>query len=313
MEYVYLIAGFVLLLFSGKYLVKAGVALANQFNVSSLVVGITVVSFGTSAPELFVSIIAAINNHPEVAMGNIIGSNIANIALVLGITAIIFPMPVKSATVKVNAPFMIIVSLLLWLMMSNRILGRIEGTILATLLILFTVGLIHFSRNRQSKIAEEKNIEKTSIGRIIFLLILATAGLAFGSDLLVTNASILAGRLGISERVIAITVIALGTSLPELATSVIAAFKKEMDISIGNIIGSNIFNILSVLGITSLVKPIPVSEGFLSFDIFWMVGISVLLFLFILPFKGGILNRPKAFVLFAGYCIYVYMLYFFVK
>jgi cation:H+ antiporter len=310
MEYIYLIAGFVLLLFGGKYLIKAGVALADRFNVSALVIGLTVVSFGTSAPELFVSVFAAINNHPEVAIGNVIGSNIANIALVLAITALIFPMPVKSASVKVNAPFMILVSVLLWLLMLNGILGRIEGIVLVTLLILSTIGLIHFSRKKELKIAEERNIEKMRLGMIILLLILATSGLAFGSDLLVANASIIAGRLGISERVIAITVVAFGTSLPELATSAIAAFKKEMDISIGNIIGSNVFNILSVLGITSLVKPIPVSEGFLSFDIFWMVGISVLLFLFILPVKGGILNRPKAFILFAGYCVYVYLLYF---
>lgn len=310
MEYAYLIAGFVLLLFGGKYLVKAGVALATRFNVSALVVGMTVVSFGTSAPELFVSVVAAINNHPEVAIGNVIGSNIANIALVLAITALIFPMPVKSASVRVNAPFMILVSMLLWTMMLNGMLGRLEGVLLVTLLILFTVGLIHFSRNKELSISKERNIEKMSIGMIILLLILATAGLAFGSDLLVTNASIIAGRLGISERVIAITVVAFGTSLPELATSAIAAFKKEMDISIGNIIGSNIFNILSVLGITSIVKSIPVSEGFLSFDIFWMVGMSVLLFFFILPFKGGVLSRPKAFLLFAGYCIYVYLLYF---
>lgn len=310
MEYVYLIIGFVLLLFGGKYLVKSGVALATRFNMSPLVVGLTVVSFGTSAPELFVSVESAIRNSPEFAIGNVIGSNIANIALVLAITALIFPMPVKSASVKIDAPFMIIISILLWVLMLNGILGTSEGIILIALLIIYTVGLIHYSRKKQQHISNPENIEKIGTGKTIFLLVFAIAALAIGSELLVKNARIIALTFGISERVIGITVLALGTSLPELATSAIAAFKKEMDISIGNVIGSNIFNILSVLGITSVVKSIPVSSDFLSFDIFWMLGASLLLFFFILPFKGGVLSRPKAFVLLAGYCIYVYLLYF---
>ena len=309
MEYVYLIAGFVLLLYGGRYLVKAGVALATKFNVSALVVGLTIVSFGTSAPELFVSVQAAIRNSPEFAIGNVIGSNIANIALVLALTAVIFPMPVRSASVKIDAPFMMLVSILLWLLMLNGILGTIEGIVLITLLIFYTIGLIHYSRKKQYK-SDRQNAESMGMTKVIALLILSIAGLAFGSNLLIENARIIALHFGISERIIGITVLALGTSLPELATSVIAAFKKEMDISIGNVIGSNIFNILSVLGITSIVKPIPVNKDFLSFDIYWMLGASLLLFVFILPFKGGVLNRPKAIVLFAGYCFYVYLLYF---
>lgn len=309
MEYVYLIAGFVLLLLGGKYLVKAGVVLATRLNVSALVVGLTVVSFGTSAPELFVSVEAAIRNSPEFAIGNVIGSNIANIALVLAVTAIIFPMPVRSATVKINAPFMILVSILIWLLMLNGLLGMIEGIALTALLITYTVGLIHYSRKKQHS-SDRQNVESIGMTKVILLLLLSVAGLAFGSKLLIENAKIIALHFGVSERVIGITVLALGTSLPELATSAIAAFKKEMDISIGNVIGSNIFNILSVLGITSIIKPIPVNKDFLSFDIYWMLGASLLLFIFILPFKGGILNRPKAIILFAGYCIYVYLLYF---
>ncbi len=310
MEYIFLIIGFVLLLFGGKFLVKAGVALASRFNVSSLVVGLTVVSFGTSAPELFVSVESAIKNSPEFAVGNVIGSNIANIALVLAITALIFPMPVKSTSIKIDAPFMILISILVWVLMLNGILGRFEGVTLVVLLVIYTVGLIYYSRKNRHNNLKSADSGNISLGKTIFLLILAIAGLAVGSELLVENARFIAIKFGVSERVIGITVLALGTSLPELATSAIAAFKKEMDISIGNVIGSNIFNILSVLGITSLVKPIPVSQDFLSFDIFWMVGISVLLFFFILPFKGGTLSRPKAFILFAIYCIYVYLLYF---
>jgi cation:H+ antiporter len=310
MEYLYLIAGFVLLLYGGKFLVKGGVALANRFNVSSLVIGLTVVSFGTSAPELFVSLVAAIKNYPEVAIGNVIGSNIANIALVLALTALIIPIPVRSASVRIDAPFMIAVSFLVWILMLNGILGRFEGLIFIIFLMLYITGLLWFSKKNKPEVREKNNAAQMSLGKIIFLLIIADTGLAFGSDLLVTNASIIAADLGISQRVIAITLVAFGTSLPELTTSVIAALKKEMDISIGNIIGSNIFNILAVLGITSIVKPIPVSQGFLTFDIFWMIGFSVLLLFFILPLKGGILSRPKALILFAGYCIYVYLLYF---
>ncbi len=310
MEYLLLLVGFILLLFGGKYLVKGGVALAKRYNISSLVIGLTVVSFGTSAPELFVSLVAGIKNHPEVAIGNVMGSNIANIALVLALTAIIFPLPVRSASVKLDAPFMLIVSVLFWVFIYNLTLDRFEGIIFLFLLISYTFFLFRFSKkNRvQSKIPR---LEGTmGIGKIILLLALADIGLAAGSDLLVDNAGKIAINLGVNERIIAITLIAFGTSLPELTTSIIAAFKKEMDISIGNIIGSNIFNILAVLGISSIVKPIKVSPEFLSSDIFWMMGISLLLFLFILPFKGGKLTRGKAVVLFTIYCVYLYILYF---
>ncbi len=314
MEYLLLFAGFVLLLYGGDLLVKGGVSLANRFGVPPLVVGLTVVSFGTSAPELFVSVVAALKNHPEVAIGNVIGSNIANVALVLGLTALIFPIPVRSSSVKIDAPFMLIISLVLWFFMrnSNQLqLTRTEGAFFVFLLVSYTLFLIFVARKQnRSKLKVPDSTHEKSIWVVIAMLVLAYVGLAFGSDLLVTNAGIIATEFGISERVIAITVVAFGTSLPELATSVIAAFRKQMDISIGNIIGSNIFNILAVLGITGLVKPIPVAEGFLRFDIFWMLGTSLLLFFFILPFKGGKLTRPKAGFLFACYCVYIYLLYF---
>ena len=310
MEYVLLIAGFILLLSGGKMLVTGGVALAKRFNVSSLVIGLTVVSFGTSAPELFVSLVASIKNHPEVAFGNVIGSNIANIALVLALTAIIFPIPVRSNSVKFDAPFMLFISLLLWLLISNLSLNRLEGISFLILLSGYTFALFRFSGTNRLQPNIPNSEKSMSIGKIILLLLLADVGLAIGSDLLVDNAGIIAQNIGIDERIIAITVIAFGTSLPELTTSVIAAFRKEMDISIGNIIGSNIFNILAVLGISSVVKPMKVNPDFLGSDIYWMVGISVLLFLFILPFKGGKLTRMKAAVLFIIYCVYVYILYF---
>ena len=310
MEYILLVAGFILLLFGGKYLVKGGVALAKRYNVPALVIGLTVVSFGTSAPELFVSLVAGIKNHPEVAIGNVIGSNIANVALVLALTAIIFPIPVRSSSVRFDAPFMLIVSLLLWGFMYNLVLNRFDGIVFITLLISYTFLLFRYSKADKIRSAVPESGTKMSLGIIVLLLILADIGLAVGSDLLVENAGIIAGNFGIDERIIAITIIAFGTSLPELITSIIAAFKKEMDISIGNIIGSNIFNILAVLGISSIVKPLRVNPEFLNSDIFWMLGTSVLLFLFILPFKGGRLSRGKGAILFTIYCIYVCILYF---
>lgn len=311
MEYLLLFLGFVLLLYGGKFLVKGGVALAERFNVSSLVIGLTVVSIGTSAPELFVSLIAAIKGHPEVAIGNVIGSNIANISLVLALTAILIPIPVRSNSVKIDAPFMLFISLLFWAFIYNLQLLRWEGIVFLVLIVLYIIGLLKYSRNKNIKVDDViSSNKKASLIKTIVMLVLAYVGLAFGSDLLVDNASIIAINFGVSERVIAITIVAFGTSLPELTTSLLAALKGEMDISIGNIIGSNIFNILVVLGVTGIIKPISVDAGFLQFDIIWMFATSVVLFFFILPFKGGKMTRIKGVVFFISYCIYVYLLYF---
>ncbi|MBN1597925.1 MAG: calcium/sodium antiporter [Bacteroidales bacterium] len=310
MEYLLLIVGFILLLYGGKLLVNGGVALAERYHVSPMVIGLTVVSFGTSAPELFVSAAAALKNHPQVAIGNVIGSNIANIALVLALTAMIFPIPVKRNTIKIDAPFMLMASALLWLLMLNNVLELWEGILFIFLLTCYTLGLFHFSVKNKYPADPDIPSYKMGLGKIIILLILADVGLAFGSDMLVSNATIIAKNFNISERVIAITVVAFGTSLPELATSVIAAFRKEMDISVGNIIGSNIFNILAVLGIASIIKPIQIENmGFLTEDMYWMLGISILLFVFILPFRKGLLTRFKGAVLFVLYLFYIYMLF----
>lgn len=308
MEYLLLIVGFLLLLFSGKYLVRGSVALADHYKVSKLVIGVTVVSFGTSAPEMFVSSIASYTNRPEVAIGNIIGSNIANIALVLAITSIIFPIPVRKNSTKIDAPFMLLVSLLMYLfMLSNLRLGRAEGLIFLILLISYIVFVL--KKSRKEDVIEDVDLDGSLSKSIsIVMILISTVGLALGSDLLVDNAEKIALRIGISQRVIAISLLAFGTSLPELTTSVVAAFKKEMDISIGNIIGSNIFNVLAVLGVSALVKPLAISLEFITFDIFWMLGISALLFLFILPFKGGKLTRLKGIILFLAYLVYLYFL-----
>lgn len=308
MEYILLLCGFALLLFSGKYLVWGSVTMANHFKISKLVIGVTVVSFGTSAPEMFVSTLAAYEGHPDVALGNIIGSNIANIALVLAITAMIFPIPVKKNAVKIDAPFMLAISGLLFVFMLDLHLSRIEGVTFLAILSLYIIFIILKSRNEFEADSGETQSKNLNIWIAVLMVVGSAVGLAIGSKLLVTNASIIARSLGVSERIIAITLIAFGTSLPELATSAIAAFRKEMDISIGNIIGSNIFNILAVFGVASLVKPMNVDPKFLGVDIYWMIGISILLFLCILPFKGGRLTRFKGVLLFIVYGVYFYFL-----
>ena len=309
MEYILLLIGFGILLYSGKYLVKGGVLLGNKFKISTLVIGVTVVSFGTSAPELFVSLMSAINGYPEIAIGNVIGSNIANVALVLAVTSIIFPIPVRKNSVKTDTPIMLGVSLLFYVFILNKSLGMFEGVVFVIILISYIYFSVYNSKKNNDYEDKQPSLAHLHWSILVLMILGSAAGLALGSSLLVKNAEIIARNLGVSDRVIAVSLVALGTSLPELTTSAIAAFRHEMDISIGNIIGSNIFNILGVLGITSLVKKIPVDQYFIHVDIFWMLGTSILLFLFILPFKGGKLTRFKGLILFLVYVVYIYLLF----
>ncbi len=310
MDILKLISGFIILLFSGRYLVVGGVNLAKSLKVSRLVIGVTVISFGTSAPELLVSLQAALEGHPDMSMGNIIGSNISNIALVLALTAIILPIPVRSNSIKFDWPIMMISSVLLYFFAIDSILGRFEGIIFIVFLIGFIVYSIYNSRKKDKDLINSEIPDKNyPIYQTIFLLAISSIGLYLGSKWLVDGASSIAQSLEISERVISITIVAFGTSVPELATSAIAAFKKETDISIGNIIGSNIFNITGVLGITATINPISISKQLATFDIYWMLGISLALFFLILPLKGGILKRWKGLVLLVIYISYVYLLF----
>ncbi|TVR73348.1 MAG: sodium:calcium antiporter [Marinilabiliales bacterium] len=308
MDYFYLILGFTVLLISGDLLVKSGVALSAHMRISTLVIGVTVVSLGTSAPELVVSIGAILKNHPDIAVGNVVGSNISNIALVLGLTAIIISIPVNKNSVRFDWPYMMFASLLFTLFVMNGRLSFIEGAVSLVLL----AGFIFFSV-RQSRI----DLEKTghvfsragfSVKLSLLLLVISSAGLYFGASWLVDGAESVAHRFGVSERVISVTIIAFGTSVPELATSVMAALKKQLDISIGNIIGSNIFNLLGILGITSMIKTIPVSAE-MRFDVIWMLAISLLLLIFMLPYGRASLGRWKGTCLLVTYILYIYIVF----
>ncbi|MEA3452522.1 MAG: calcium/sodium antiporter [Bacteroidota bacterium] len=307
-----LLAGFALLLLGGKYLVKGAVEITKYFNISKLVVGLTVVAFGTSAPELLVSVQAALKGVAVISLGNVIGSNIANVALVLAISVIILPISVKKQTIKFDWPIMFFAFVLFWLFLLDDKLTFIEGAIFFTLLILYVAWEIKFASKHSSKTEKEttETVKKDySIPIAILVIIIASAALAFGADLLVESASALATIIGISERVIAISIVAVGTSLPELTASIIAALKKETDISVGNIIGSNIFNIFSILGITAMIKTIHFDHTIFTTDLMWMSGIGILLFLSFFPIKKTYINRYKGVIMLSVYFVYMFILF----
>ena len=306
----YVILGLILLVAGGEFLVRASVGLSFKLNISKMVIGLTVVSFATSAPELLVSVNAALNDSPAIAINNVIGSNIANIGLVLGITAIIGPIAVNNTFYKLTWPVLMGFSLLIYYFLWNdNVLTRLEGIILLVGLIIFLIVLIRSARKDKEAIhLEDIDDAIASIGyiKIASWLVVGGAALYFGSEYLVEGAKAFATQMGVEEGVIAITMIAIGTSVPELAASVIAAIKKEKAISLGNLIGSNIFNIASVLGLTAVITEIPVIEdSLLSRDIFWMLGFAFILYpLSYIPRKFGI-ERYEGVLLFFAYLTFI--------
>jgi cation:H+ antiporter len=306
----FLILGLSLLLFSGKYLVESSVVIARQFHIPPGIIGLTIVAFGTSAPELLVSIQAAVHGYPDMAVGNVIGSNISNILLVLGLTALIFPLTIQRSSVLIDWPIMIFMSLLLLVFLLDSQLTRLEGAIFVLLLLFYILFSI-----RQSRIPVAQEVEQATVLRktpwwiTAFIFLAACAGLTFGASLLVDSAAEMAQYFGISERVISITMVALGTSLPELVTSLIAAIKKEMEISLGNILGSNIMNIASVLGITALIQPVNTVPEVLKIDMPWMIGSALLLFVFMLPLRKGRITRIQGAIMFIAYTSYIYFIF----
>ena len=313
MTYLFLILGLATLIVGGEFLVNGAVGIAKKFHISSLVIGMTVISFGTSAPELIVSIKAALSGSPEISIGNVIGSNIANIALVLGITVMIFPIVVDRNSKILDWPMMMGASVLFFIFAlffgEGYQIERWEGIVLFGLLLIFIYYLIASSRKKTKKaLKNEDNLldseaDKINVPKAIGSLLIGLVGLYFGAEWLLDNAVILATDFGMSKATIGITIIAFGTSVPELVTSAVAALKKETDISIGNLIGSNIFNIMAVIGITAIVKPIPVTEDVISYDMIWMLAISFCLLPLMLI--GKKLGRLKGFMLFSTYVVYI--------
>ncbi len=305
----WLIAGLVLLVLGGDYLVKASVGLSFKLNISKMVIGMTVVSFATSAPELLVSLQAALEGSPAIAINNVVGSNIANIALVLGVTAIITPITVDKSFYKLNWPVMVLFSLMLYYFLWNdNVLSREEGIILFLSLLVFLVILLKSSKGVKLPEEVDDKLAIVAYPKIFLWLAIGSIALYFGSDWLVAGAKDLATKIGVSKAVISVTVIAIGTSVPELAASVIAALKGEKALSIGNLIGSNIFNIASVLGLTSIVTNIEVTDSkILTNDIFWMLAIAVALLPLILLPKKFVVTRFKGVLLLVTYGFFIYL------
>lgn len=314
-DVLWLVLGLAVLIAGGEFLVKGSIGIAARAKLSTLVIGMTVVSFGTSAPELLVSLKAAYMEVPEITIGNVVGSNIANIALVLGLTAVIFPMPVSRNSIVFDWPMMMLSGLLFFAFSFGGMIQRWHGALLFVILIAFLFFLIRNSRKKMKKRElalddEELEVQASSrkpIWYSITFLILGLAGLYFGARWLIDGASNIGVKAGLSKHVIAITIVAFGTSVPELVTSVVAAYKKEMDISVGNLIGSNIFNVMAVIGLTAMVMPIRVDYEVVTWDMVWMLAIfAILLPMMLIKRKIG---RISGAILLASYVVYIYLLF----
>jgi cation:H+ antiporter len=306
----FVVIGLILLTVGAEGLVRAGSSLALRLGVTPLVVGLTIVALGTSSPELVVSGEAAFYGNSAIALGNVVGSNIGNIALILGIAAVVCPMKARAEVVQREMPVMIGVTLLLWVLLIDGQLGRIDGFILfaASFAYIFFVYSVA-RRNKSREVADEFAEAVDHTARPVWLeIVMLVGGLALlvgGAKLLIDGALAIAAYFKVSEVIIGLTVVAIGTSLPELATSVVAAFKKESDVALGNAIGSNILNILFVLGFTAIIQPISAAEIKLR-DLSVMLGYAVLLFVMLR--LRSTLDRAGATVLLGGYLVYIYSL-----
>lgn len=302
----------VILIVAGDYLVKGAVSIALRSNISMMIVGLTVVSFATSAPELFVSLMSALKGNSDIALGNVIGSNIANVTLVLGPTALIFPIVVQKRVYRFDWAVMAIFSVLFGLFMyTNNTIAFWEGSVLFVGLLAYVYSMI-VSVKRDKKqglnVEDANDDDEDAIipnWKSALFIILGVIGLWYGSKLLIEQVEIFAKQLGVTDRVISLTVVAFGTSIPELTASLMAAYKGRKDLSVGNLIGSNIFNIASVIGITSMIKPIQLTSVDQLFDWAWMFGGAVLLLFLILMNRENKITRFAGGILLLFYIVYV--------
>lgn len=303
-----LILGLIVLIIGGDFLVRGASSIALRLHMTPLVVGLTIVAFGTSAPELLISLRAALSGSPDLAMANVVGSNICNLALVLGITILIGPVKVNADSIQIDWSVTMASSLLLFYWVSDQALSLYEGIFFISALIFYTVFIIRKSRKKMKAVREidldMPDAPSKNIWKDIGVIAIGCACLYFGAAWFVGGAKELASFLGVSQRVIGITIVALGTSLPELVTAIVASFKKETDLALGNLLGSNIFNVLSILGITSIVTEIHVSSIIRHVDMLWMLGITLLVLPLMLYQRK--LTRPDGIILL---CIYVYYIY----
>lgn len=307
MSFLFILAGLGLLVVGGNLLLKAAVSVSLRLSIPKIVVGMTVVSFATSLPELVVSVNAALAGSPSIALGNVVGSNAANLGLVLGVTLLFGSMQVKRSFYVTDWPVMMVASVLLWFFLVNDgVLQRPEGAILLLLLFGFLWYLLKVQQPAVEDELPEDDELLSPLKNIVYLGI-GVVGLWLGSEWLVNGAIDLAQTFGVSDRVIGITVVSIGTSIPELAASIIAMLRKEKAISLGNLVGSNIFNIMAVLAITGLIQPIKVDDPqFLSSDVLFMLGFAAALLPLVLLSKKRELNYLQGVALLAGYLFFIY-------
>jgi cation:H+ antiporter len=308
---VLLITGLVILILGGDYLVKGASSIALRLHLSPLVVGLTIVAFGTSAPELLISIQSALKGSPDIATGNVIGSNICNLALVLGLAAVINPVKVKSESIRIDWPMTMGSSVLLYILILEGLIDSLEGVVFVVILVTYIVLIIRKSRAdiRNQKLAGDDtdlpDAPTKQIWKDIVFILLGFIGLYYGSEWFVGSVRTLAIEIGVEERIVGLTLVALGTSLPEMVTAAVASFKGHADLAIGNLMGSNIFNILCILGITSIIKPISIHAEILNKDIIWMLVITLLVLpLMVIKKQVG---RVDGIILLLFYLIYIYM------
>jgi cation:H+ antiporter len=313
LTYVLFFVGFAFLIKGADLLVDGASSVAKRMGISSLVIGLTVVSFGTSAPELIVNILASINGNTDIAIGNILGSNIANILLILGVSAMIFPLVVTKGTVWKEIPLSLLAVLAVGFMANDALidggvfsgLTRIDGIILIFFFIVFLYYTFGISKAQGS--SEEQEIKVYSLPKAIFMILLGLVGLVFGGNWIVEGAVTFAKSFGLSEALIGLTIVAVGTSLPELATSAVAAYKKNPDIAVGNVVGSNIFNIFWILGLSSTIKELPFSQA-LTTDISMVIFATFLLFIFMFIGKKHTLERWQGAFFVLTYIVYIIFL-----
>jgi cation:H+ antiporter len=310
LHFVLLIVGFVVLIYGANFLVNGASSLAKRFNVSELAIGLTVVAFGTSTPELIVSAFSSVQGHNEVAFGNVIGSNIFNLYMILGTAGVIYPIVVQSSTVWKEIPYSLLAMILLFVLANDTLLFNKEQDVLSLadgliLLAFFAAFLWYvFATIKNDPAAGESPIPIYNMPKTLALIVAGLAGLILGGKLVVDNAIEIAQSFGVSEKLIGLTIVAAGTSLPELATSVVAALKNRSDIAIGNVVGSNIFNIFLILSICSIIKPIPYNPV-MNQDIYVVMVGTALLFIAMFAGKARKIDRWEAAILLTTYFVYV--------
>lgn len=291
-----LLSGFFPLIYGAGLLVDSASSLAKRYNIPNMVIGLTIVAFGTSAPELVVNVFSAVQGNAELALSNVIGSNIFNIAAILGLSAIIFPLTVKNSTTWIEIPLALLAAVLVFILANDRLINNAEHSVInrtdgIVLLLFFLIFMVYnFQMVRKGSFSEEIPIKDMASGKAVLLVIAGMILLVAGGRLIVFSAVKLALSWGLSERLIGLTIVSIGTSLPELATSLVAATKKNTDIAVGNIVGSNIFNIFFILGISATILPVPFQTGSQP-DILINILVSLLLFAFLFTGKGRRLER----------------------